>query len=125
MIHPVTIYNAEGKVKKVISTKKLVKDHWKNSKGHLTKFKNNDLRNARRRKKMQNWVCETCKEVFQAARERKFCHDPCEFVDKRHKPLSEKLCDICHELYMPTGNSQKYCKDPCDKFMAKKLRDKK
>ena len=120
MLHQVVIKDPSGKVKKIISAEEISKKHWIDFKlKELTTNKKKIYKN----KVKQNWVCETCKKIFRAARDRKFCHDPCGYVDKRHSPMGMKPCGVCKKEFMPNSNVQKYCYNPCDKNLAKKLRD--
>ncbi len=113
MLYQVVIKDPTGKIKKIISSKKLEKKFWKDM-GITLKNKK-----TYKKKKKQNWVCETCKEIFQAARTRKFCHDPCVYVDKRHGSLAERLCEKkeCNNKYFPTSNVQKFCPEHKGKYV--------
>lgn len=138
MIHEVRVFDAKNKLKKVISTKVLVKRLYAGCALPLSmkrgkpsppvKPKPKKRVKAKKLLPKENCAHLPCKKEFQPTRKGHiFCNDPCtrSLINRQARAKKVHKCKRCEEEFSNVyRNKIIFCHDPCTWAMYKEERDK-
>lgn len=137
MLHQVTVYDSNGKVKKVLSSKRVTRDHWNRLVQPIGQGSKPHTGQATAKKKssykpigLVDRECDKCHKIKPGRRDNKrfFCHEPCLSDDIRanhQPPTEERKCDDCQEMFLPKQSRHNFCHNPCTYAVWKKKQGKK
>lgn len=124
------VYDSKGKLKRKISSEECKELFWEN----IPVWDRTVIKTSKRKQlvkdRTQNWVCVECKETFKATVERSYCHTPCtdpnEDVVRVDMIMKPRICENykCKKTFKPNRSRQIFCHDPCTRYTAYELKNK-
>lgn len=123
-IEELRIFDKDGNLKKTVSSEECSKHFWKES-GLIDKIMNSRKERRKYTKKiLQNWVCEDCRQIFKATKERSHCYSPCvpakDSTTRVDRSLGSGNCEKCKKRFPKETINQVCCKNNCIRIKNKK-----
>lgn len=123
MLYPVKVLNKHGALKKIISSKALLKRHWEQEGilGGATGTAAASLKKNKNKKSAYKYVpkaktkkiCEKCGNDFMGIGKRRYCGDPCSYSYHRRVGPDLIICRMCKEKFKPLRGALIFCNNPC------------
>ncbi len=133
MIHPVKIYDGNGKLKRKVTADEVSRIFWERDSDHDFSVGNTLVHKHRKRSTpaanieiVCGWCGETAMKKSPAAR---YCSKGCcskaknALISKKRREARVKIvkdCDRCGNQYNPVNASQRFCKNPCTLELVQK-----